>query len=342
MVRNIDLRSDTVTKPSQEMRQFMMEAAVGDDVMKEDPTVKKLEKVCADLFGKEAALFVASGTMANQIAILTLCDSGDQIIVHDQSHIFNLEVSGLVCTCQVQPRAIPAPNGEYALSDLVDHIRPRAIQEAPTKLVCFENSFDLNRGLALPPETLQPAVRLAKEKNLQTYLDGARIFNTAVALKTDLDALCQDMDAVAFCLSKGLGCPIGSVLLGESGFIKEALRMRQRLGGGWRQAGILAAAGLYALENMIDRLETDHENAKFLADHLVKLGLQIEIDQVQTNIILINTEAIPTSAGEFCAKLEDLGVLAKPVRPQAVRMVTHYGIDRDDLLSVIETIKTCL
>ena len=338
----IDLRSDTVTIPTEQMRDAMRNAIVGDDVLGEDPTVIKLEEMGAELFGKEKGLFVVSGTMANQVAIMTLCRRGDQIVVHNRSHIYNLEVGGLASTCGVQPRVLSAQMGCYDLAELEQEIHSPELQKAPTTLICLENTFDLNRGLVVPYEHLKQVSALAERRGVRVYLDGARIFNAAVALRTSVAHLGEGVDAVAACLSKGLGCPVGSLLFGQKDFIAEARRMRQRLGGGWRQAGVLAAAGIVGLEQMIDRLPEDHENARILAKGLIELGLGVDLSQVQSNIICINLEPVGVDAGTFCNHLGRLGVKTKPIGPREVRMVTHKDFVTSDTKIVLETVHRCL
>lgn len=342
MDRIIDLRSDTVTTPTEKMRDAMRNAAVGDVVLNEDPTVQKLEEMGARLFGKEAALLTVSGTMSNQVAVLSLCQKGDQIIVHDRSHMYNLEVAGLASICGVQTRPIPAPGGRYDLARLEREIIPPQIQTAPTTLICLENTFDLNRGLVIPKSHIDEVAALAKRYKIKVYMDGARILNAAVKLKTTAAELCQNVDAVALCLSKSLACPVGSLLVGSSEFIARARRMRQMLGGGWRQAGIIAAAGIVALEEMVDRLAEDHENARQLAEGLIKIGLDIDLAQVQTNIVHLDLSNTGRTAADFCAALAEKGVRIKAVGPYEARMVTHKDFCAADTKRVLEAVQLCL
>jgi len=342
MKKEIDLRSDTVTLPTDRMREAMRNAIVGDDVLGEDPTVKKLEEKAAELFNQEEGLFLVSGTMANQVAVMTLCQRGDQIIVHNQSHIYNLEVGGLASTCGVQTRAIPARGGRYDLGDLEKEIHPGYIQKAPTTLICLENTFDLNRGLAVPYGHVKEVCDLAKRKKIKVYLDGARIFNASVVLRTPVARLSAGVDAVAFCLPEGLACPVGSLLLGPRSFITEARRMRQRLGGGWRQAGLLAAAGMVALEEMIDRLSEDHDNARSLARGLISLGLEVDLDQVQTNIIHVDLKSQGVDTTRFCTRLKRLGVKVKSIGPFEIRMVTHKDFKNTEIQSVLDAVHQSL
>lgn len=342
MVGEIDLRSDTVTTPTEHMRDAMRNAIVGDDVMGEDPTVNRLEEIAASLFGKEAALFVGSGTMANQIAVLTFCSYGDQIIVHEQSHIYNLEVGGLASTCGVQTRAIPAPGGNYDLERLEREIYRADIQRAPTTLICLENTFDLNRGLVVHPLQTHSVAEIARKYEIKTHLDGARVLNAAVALKKPVSDLCCDVDSVALCLSKSLACPVGSLLMGSAEFINKAKRMRQRLGGGWRQAGILAAAGIVAFEEMIDRLADDHANARRLASGLLEQGFDIDLDQVQTNIVHIGLYTLNLDAMAFAKQIADFGIRVKVIGERELRMVAHKDISSEDVETVLTIIKNQL
>jgi threonine aldolase len=335
----IDLRSDTVTRPTERMRDAMRDALVGDSVLGDDPTVIRLEEMASDMFGKQAALFLASGTMANQAAVLSFCRRGDQIVLHDRSHLYNLEVGGLASTCGVQTRTLQAPGGRYDLQRLEQEIHSADIQKAPTTLICMENTFDLNRGLAVPPDHFKDVRQLADRYNIPVYLDGARVLNAAVALNLQVSELCADVDAVGLCLSKGLGCPIGSLLMGSQEFIARTVRMRQRLGGGWRQAGILAAAGIVGLTEMVDRLADDHSNAHRMAARLLELGLGIDLDQVQTNIIHIN---LPQLATQFCESLLAQGVHVKNIGPNQVRMVTHKDFSSAEIEQVLSAVKTCL
>ena len=339
---SVDLRSDTVTTPTRRMREAMRDALVGDDVMGDDPTVKRLEERAAELFGHESALFTGSGTMSNQIAVLCFCRRGDQVILHDRSHMFNLEVAGLASIGQVQARTIHAPAGYYNLAELAAQMRGAQIQSAPTTLVCLENSFDLNRGLAVAKAHMDEVAELAHARRHRVYLDGARIFNAAVALKTTVAALSEQADAAAVCLSKALACPIGSLLCGPRDFIAEARRMRQMLGVGWRQAGIVAAAGLVAFDEMIARLEEDHENARLLAEGLQKSGLTVDMGQVQTNIVNIGLGPLGLRAEEFSSALSGNGVKSKPVGQAEVRMITHKDLTREMIPRVLEAVKKTL
>jgi len=335
----IDLRSDTVTTPTPDMRSAMAKAAVGDDVLGEDPTTRLLEEKAAEILGKEAALFTASGTMSNQIAVMCLTKPGDEIIASSTSHIFNLEVGGLAALSGVQVRPLGAPSGIYPLDELEASFREASIQSSPTTLVCFENSADLNLGLTVSAEDFDSRVQVCKKRGVAVYLDGARLFNTAVALKETPARLAQGSEAVAVCLSKGLAAPVGSILAGSRDFVNEARRIRQRLGGGWRQAGVIAAAGIVALDSMIERLAADHDLAGRLAGGLVEMGLEVKPFPVQTNILQLDCGGLKVNSRVLATILRERGVLVKPVSPEAVRMVTHKDVDEAGVGRVLEVLR---
>ncbi|MEW6309114.1 MAG: GntG family PLP-dependent aldolase [Bacillota bacterium] len=339
MPKLIDLRSDTVTAPTPAMRAAMAEAVVGDDVLGEDPTVRLLEETVADLLGKEAGLFTTSGTMSNQIAVMCLCQRGDEVIVPETSHIFNLEVGGLAALSGVQVRPLSAPGGVYDPEALARAIRTAAIQTAPTTLVCTENSADLNRGFAVSTDQLSPVVRVCREHGLPIYLDGARIFNSAAALGVPAKTLAEPAVAVAVCLCKGLAAPVGSILAGDREFIATARRMRQRVGGGWRQAGVIAAAGLVAVTTMLERLTEDHQLARDLAAGLMELGIAVDPSPVHTNILTLDLSARRLSSQPFADAMKAAGVLVKPVGPMAVRMVTHKDVGKAELDPVLTAVR---
>ena len=337
----IDVRSDTVTKPTEEMRKAMYMAEVGDDVMGDDPTVLKLQELGAGMFGKEACLITSSGTMSNQTAVLSLTNKCEQIIVHDKSHMYNLEVAGLAQICGVQPRPLSAPGGIYDLEELEANIIPAAIQQAPTSLVCIENTFDLNQGLVVPKEHIDAVCDVAHRHGLPVYMDGARVLNAAVALDMDPAVLCEKVDVVSLCLSKGLACPIGSILMGPKDVIARARVMRQMLGGGWRQGGVVAAAGIVGLNNY-KRLAEDHAHAQALAAGLKELGLGIDMAQVQTNVVRIDTAPVGLTAKQFVEKLDGFGVKAKPVGPAYVRMICHNDLKDEMIPVVLKAVQDCL
>ena len=330
----IDVRSDTVTKPTEEMRKAMYYAEVGDDVIGDDPTVAKLQEMGAGLFGKEACLITTSGSMSNEAAVLTLTNKGEQIVVHDKSHIYNLEVAGLAQLCGVQARPIRALNGEFDLEELEENIIKPAIQSAPTTLICMENTFDLNQGLVVSKEHIDAVCDLAHKHGIPVYMDGARILNAAVALDMEPSVLCEKLDMVSLCLSKALRCPIGSIMMGRKEAIEKARVMRQMLGGGWRQAGIIAAAGIVGLEHYKD-LALDHEKAQVLKRRLQKLGLGIDDAQVQTNVLRIDTAPVGMTAARFVEKMELNKVKIKPVGTHFVRMIMHGEIEEEQLDAIV-------
>ncbi len=341
-MRIVDLRSDTVTTPTEEMRNAMAKAVVGDDVLGEDPTVRMLEEKAAGLLGKESALFTNSGTMSNQIAVMCFCRPGDEVIVPDSSHIYNLEVGGLAALGGVQVRPLVTADGIYPEDALLSAFRQPSIQTSPTGLVCFENSADLNLGLAVDGQRFDRLAAICKSRSIPVYLDGARLFNTAVALKVNASNLARSADAVAVCLTKGLSAPIGSVLAGSREFIAQARRIRQRIGGGWRQAGIIAAAGIVALDSMVARLSEDHALASTLAEGLIALGLRVRPYPVQTNILQVDLTDLAINSQQFADRLRKKGVLVKPITSGAVRMVTHKDVHKGDIQLVLQAVQEVL
>lgn len=324
----IDLRSDTVTKPTLEMREAMFRADVGDDVYGEDPTLIKLEKMAAERIGKEAALFVPSGTMGNQLAILTHCQRGDEILLEADSHIFYYEVGGPAVLSGVQTRPIKGQKGFIAPDDIRQAIRDENIHTPRTGLLCLENTHNRAGGAVLTVEQMQQMVNVAHQNKIPVHLDGARIFNAATALGVDVKMLTKDVDSVMFCLSKGLSAPVGSLLAGNKAFIDKARKNRKLLGGGMRQAGILAAAGIVALETMVDRLVEDHRNARYLAEILAQLpGIAIDPSQVLTNILIFSVKDLKISADEFEERLAAEGILCGSFGPTNIRFVTHKDVN---------------
>ena len=341
-MKYLDLRSDTVTTPSDEMRDAMRNAVVGDDVLGDDPTVKELEKMGAELFGKEDCLLTVSGTMSNQVAVLSLTSRGDQIIVHDKAHIYNLELAGLALISGVQPRVLEAINGKYNLEELKKNIITEQIQTSPTTLICMENTFNLNQGLVVGKDHIDEVCEIAHSNSIPVYMDGARILNAASYLNMEVSELCENIDVVSLCLSKGIGCPIGSLLAGPKDVITKARRMRQMLGGGWRQAGIIAAAGIVGLKNWKEVIAADHKKAQILAKALIDIGLEVDMNQVQTNIINIGLEDLNITASDFCNRLLELGVKAKEIGPYNVRMICHKDIEFEDLHRVVDSCRKVL
>ena len=332
----IDFRSDTVTMPSPEMRRAMVEAPLGDDVFGDDPTANKLMEVAAERMGKEAAAFVPSGTMGNLIGIAVNAHSGEELIADADSHAFYYETAGAAAVCGVQIRPITTDDGFMSAEQIVSAVRPRDDPHQPiTAAVTFENTHNRHGGVVWPLDTLRAASDAAHEQGLRVHLDGARIFNAAVALGVPVSEIAACADTVTFCLSKGLACPIGSIFCGSAESVEEAVRWRKRLGGGMRQVGVLAAAGLIALDQMVDRLAEDHANARTLAEGLSELpGVRCDLSRVQTNLVYFDLERI-RSAGfvDECAKR---GLLSDSTGAHRMRFVTHYGIDAGDVQSALK------
>ncbi|SFF65051.1 L-threonine aldolase [Halobacillus alkaliphilus] len=338
----IDLRSDTVTKPTRAMREAAFEAEVGDDVYEEDPTVKKLENRAAELTGKEAALFVTSGTQGNQISVLTHCQPGDEVLMEANAHLFLYEGASMSALAGVQPRTLQGTRGAMNPHEVKAAIRPDDIHFPETGLICLENSHNKAGGAILPLENMQDIHQLAQESGIPVHLDGARLFNASVASGIPVKTYAEQTDTIQFCLSKGLGAPVGSIIAGSEDFIQKARKWRKRLGGGLRQVGIIAAPGLVALNEMVDRLAEDHEHAQQLAEGLGNIeGLEIE-NNVDTNIILVNVEGRGKTSHEFLEELKSEDVLAVAFGPHTVRFVTHYDVSREDIDRVIDRVNQCL
>ena len=339
MNRYIDLRSDTVTKPCDIMRKLMAEAEVGDDVYGEDPTVLKLESLAAQKLGKEAALFVASGTMGNQLAVLASTSRGDEIILEKSAHIYAFEVGGIAMLAGVMPNTIIGINGKISLSQLKEAIKPENIHYPQGTLLCLENSSNFGGGTVYTLEEIDNLSEFAKNNGLKVHIDGARIFNAAVYLKIPVQELVKNADSVMFCLSKGLGAPVGSMLVGTRKFIERARKYRKMLGGGLRQAGILAAAGIYALENLVERLEEDHIQARKLAQALNELsGIKIEMDSVQTNIVMVEIDNSKANVQDCVKLLKNKGILVNSVDERRLRFVTHRDVTPQDIDFTIQVI----
>jgi threonine aldolase len=339
MQRVIDLRSDTVTKPTPAMRNAMRDAVVGDDILRDDPTVLELEKLAADMLGKEEAMFTPSGTMSNEIAIMVFSKPGDEIIVFSDSHIYNLETGALSAISGVQARPVPSDDGVYDPALLRRAIQPDAVQRAGTTMICVENSFHLNRGLAVGRKRYDETISIAREHGLRIYLDGARIFNTAVALGAEVRDLVDFCDAAAFCLSKGLAAPIGSILAGDRDFMGEARRVKQRLGGGWRQAGVIAAPAIIGLKEMVKRLPLDHENAERLRTGLEGLGVRVDRGGVMTNIVNLDVTPVGVKAPELSDALSRHGIKVKVCDEETIRMVTHNDVQTRDIEFVLQKVE---
>ncbi|MBU0491366.1 MAG: low-specificity L-threonine aldolase [Chloroflexi bacterium] len=336
----IDLRSDTVTLPTRAMREAMYHAELGDDVYGEDPTVNALEAQAAAMLGHEAALFVVSGTMGNLVAILTHCGRGDEAIMGDECHTFHYEVGGAAALGGVPIRTVPnGHDGLPALADIEAAIRPDDIHDPPTRLLCLENTHNRCGGTAIGPEPFRAACDLAHRHGVAVHLDGARIFNAAIARGCPVRELVAPADTVMFCLSKGLGAPVGSLLAGPADFITRARKNRKMVGGAMRQVGVLAAAGLVALDQMVDRLAEDHEHAQLLAHGLAAIpGVHIDPSRVHTNIVIFEV----TDPLAFLQRLQAEGVLGVYFGGQMVRLVTHYGITRADIEATLVTVRQAL
>ena len=335
----IDLRSDTVTKPTPEMRRAMAEAEVGDDVYGEDPTINRLERRAAKIFGREAALFVPSGTMGNQIAIKLHTHHGQELICHERAHVFEYEMAMMAHFSGVVPRTAAAADGILTWKHIAPKLRPRSYHGAQTGLICLENTHNMGGGTITPPELFNDICDRAHDTGLPVHLDGARAFNAAVALGMDVASLTAKADTVMFCLSKGLGAPVGSLLVGSAEMMDRARIYRKSLGGGMRQAGILAAAGLIALEQGPEKLAKDHANAKFLAEGLSRIpGFQVDPAKVQTNIIMCEVPGIGMTAYQLAEKLGAKGVLASGYGPQLIRFVTHLDVSREQCAEALQII----
>ena len=333
-MRVIDLRSDTVTQPTDEMRRAMAEAEVGDDVYGEDPSMNRLQERAAELLGKEAALFTASGTMSNLIATMTYCHRGDEVIMGHLAHMYWNESAGVAALAGAQPRLVPNDSqGRIDPDELEAAIRPKGNIHVPsTTMVCLENTHNQCGGGVLTPEDTARVAEVAHAAGASVHLDGARIFNAAVALEVPAEALVRDVDDVTFCFSKSLSCPVGSMLCGSREFIDQARRWRKMLGGGMRQVGVLAAAGLVALDTMIDRLADDHANARRLANGLANIdGLNLDPETVQTNIVIFQVDPSVATAQGLIGALGREGVKAGSPGKGLIRMVTHREINGEDV-----------
>lgn len=341
-MRMIDLRSDTVTLPSPAMRKAMYEAELGDDVYGEDPTVNKLQEVSAELLGTEDALLMVSGTMSNLVALLTHAGRGDEVIMGDRAHTFLYEGGGPAGLGSITTHMVKnQPDGTLKLGDVEGAIRPLGNVHLPlTKLVVIENTHNRMGGTVLPIKYMDTLGDLARRHSLKVHLDGARIFNASVALGVEAKALTRSVDSVGFCLSKGLACPVGSVLCGSKEFIDEARRYRKMVGGGMRQAGVLAAAGLVALDEMIDRLADDHANARRLAEGLAEIpGIEVNLDSVQSNIIVFDLTTPELTAEGFLAAMKDKGISFSVIAGKQFRLVTHYGVEASDIDAALDVFR---
>lgn len=341
--KQIDLRSDTVTLPTPQMRRAMAEAAVGDDVFGEDPTVNELEAETAAVLGKEAALFVPSGTMANQIAVRTHTEHGDEIVVESSAHIYYYEAGAPAALSGVMCRYVTGRRGIFSGSDLEAVLRPANYHFPPTRLVCIENTHNRGGGSVWRLEHITDVARVAKQHGLRLHMDGARLWNAAVATGVPERDFAAPFDSVSVCFSKGLGAPVGSALAGSKEFIARARRFRKQFGGGMRQAGIIAAGALYALHNHRSRLAQDHANAKRLARGLSQLpGIVIDAESVETNIVFFRVTDVP--AAQFVRELDNRGVRMLATGPDTIRAVTNLNVSEEDIavaLEIISALRSC-
>lgn len=326
----IDLRSDTVTQPTPEMREAMAEAEVGDDVYRDDPTVNRLEEIAAEMLGKEASIFVPSGTMGNLLALLVHCRRGDEVIVGNQSHIYLNEAGGMAALGGIQ--ACPLPNqkdGTLLLDDIRASIRSEDVHHPITRLICLENTQNICGGVPLTPAYTRQVAEIARQNGLALHIDGARIFNSAVAQNVSVKELVEPADSIMFCLSKGLASPIGSMLIGSQKFIARARHIRKMLGGGMRQVGVVAAAGIISLEKMVNRLGDDHVRARRLADGLRQVkGVMVDEGSPYSNMVYLNlSENAKVDSKQICDQARNMGILLDADSSRRFRLVTHYWID---------------
>ncbi len=327
----IDLRSDTVTRPTPAMRKAMAGAEVGDDVYREDPTVRRLEEKAAEILGKEAGLFVPTGSMGNGVAVAVHARRGEEVILDADCHIMNYEMGAISSFAGAMPHPVHGERGFPAPEQVESAIRPPIYYCCRTTLLCLENTHNMQGGGIYPRERFRAVTDLARRRGLKVHLDGARIFNASVASGVPAASLAEGTDSVMFCLSKGLCAPVGSMLVGTRAFIEEAVSMRKRMGGGMRQAGILAAAGLVALDTMVGRLAEDHSHARLLSERLAEIpGIEIDPSGVETNIVIFRTRKV--AAASLADRLRAAGVLCLAISADKIRMVTHHDVSRDQVL----------
>ncbi|MGA2147655.1 MAG: GntG family PLP-dependent aldolase [Bryobacteraceae bacterium] len=339
----IDLRSDTVTKPTAAMRQAMAEAEVGDDVYGEDPTVNRLEERAAEIAGKEAALFVPTGTMGNTIAVKVHTQHGQEVIADARAHLldYELAMTAWFSGCLIRP--VQTPDGILTWNAIEPHARGLAAHYAPTGLIEIENTHNMAGGTVYPLRTVREIADGAHQCGIPVHMDGARVFNAAAALGVSVREVAAPVDTVMFCLSKALGAPVGSMLAGPADSIARGRLYRKRLGGGMRQAGVLAAAGLVALDRTPPRLCDDHANARYLAEGLARIpGIQVDPAAVATNIVVFDVSATGVAGAEISARLKDQGVRINAINPLKMRAVTHYDVTREECAEALETLRRIL
>lgn len=326
-----DFRSDTITKPTPEMRRAMAEAVVGDDVLGDDPTVKELEDLAAEVMGKEAGLYLPSGTMGNAVAVKGWTQELDEVIVEARSHIYNMESTHMTFIARVNPRPLPSRRGAMEPEEVARNIKAGNVHLPRTSLICVENTHNNWSGAVVPLENLRALRRLADQKGIRIHFDGARVFNASVASGVPVKDYASTADSLMFCLSKGLSAPVGSMLVGPRAFIDHGRRLRKALGGGMRQVGVLAAAGLVALTQMVDRLADDHARARRLAEALADLpGIELDPEQIETDIVIFGFKHPLLSAADLLARLHEKGILALAV-PQGIRFVTSKEVEDEDV-----------
>lgn len=339
----IDLRSDTVTKPTAAMREAIARAEVGDDMSGEDPTVNRLEHLMTELVGKEAAVFNCSGTQSNQMAIKAHCQPGDEILIHELGHIVNFEAGGAAALSGVSARCLTGAKGMFDVGDLEGKIRPNNQHYCITRLVCLENTTNMGGGRAWPLAQVARVSEWAHRNGLKVHLDGARLFNAVIAQGYSVKEVCQYVDSVSICFSKGLGCPMGSILLGDRDTIARARRARKLFGGALRQAGMMAAAAIYAIEHHIDRLKVDHENARSFAESICLIdGIQLRASETETNLVFFDVESSRGTAAQLSARLRERGLKINPTGPQRLRACTHLDITGGDVLRAAEILRDCV
>ena len=339
MDKIIDLRSDTVTKPSPAMRRAMAEAEVGDDVYIEDPTVNRLQARAAEIFGREAGLFVPSGSMGNLVCIMAQATRGQEVICEAAGHVYNYEMASMSALGGVLPRVIPTTDGIMSWEQISPAIREKAYYRPQTALVALENTHNMAGGTVYPSRVAHEICDKAHDAGLRVHLDGARVFNAAVYLGENVAEMTKKFDSIQFCFSKGLGAPVGSMIVGSRDFIEHGRVLRKILGGGMRQVGVLAAAALVALEEGPKKLHVDHENAQLLAQGLAQIpGIGVQPDKVQTNIVLYDVGATGLGSTQFLKRLAERQVLGGPVDARRVRMVTHLDVDRNDIEQALRII----
>jgi threonine aldolase len=338
----IDLRSDTVTLPTPEMMEAISQAELGDDVSHDDPTVNRLQDLAAKMFGTEAALLVTSGTQGNLVSVMSHCRPGDEIIMESEAHLYYYEVGGISAVAGTIPRLIKGDRGTFTGQQVREAARGNDLHFPPSKLLEIENTHNRAGGTCWKPSQVAEVAQTAHELGMKVHIDGARLFNAAVALDVKVSDYARHVDSIQFCLSKGLCCPVGSLVVGNADFIERALKNRKMLGGGLRQAGIIAAPGIVALNKMVSRLKEDHDNAKKLAKSLSVLDtLKIDLSTVQTNIVLVDISGTGLEPDDFQALAREKGLAVSTFGPHLIRLVTHHGItaaEVDQAVSVVEDV----